>query len=270
MDSPLDISLLQPRIASVARYIAPLREGGSLPALAEADDGYRYAVKLGGGGHGTKALISEFIGGMLAAAAGLRVPQLIFIDLGEDFGRTEADEEIQDLLRASRGRNLGMHFLDGALTWDVAVNRAAPEEASRIVWLDALLLNIDRTARNTNMLLWRGALWLIDFGDSLYFHHNWDSWEKAALSPFPYVKDHALLPQASRMLEADSVMHTLITPGLIGSIVEHIPEEWLAKAEPGIAPAEQRRVYTEFLTRRLDNSKIFTEHAIRARSQLIQ
>lgn len=264
-----DIELLRPRHSAVARYIAPLREGGSLPALAEGDDGYKYVVKLRGAGHGAKALISEFIGGMLASATDLRVPQLLFIDLDEDFGRTEGDEEIQDLLQASRGLNLGMHFLSGALTWDVAVNTPSQVEASQIVWLDALLTNVDRTARNTNMLLWHGALWLIDHGASLYFHHNWTGWEQAALSPFPYIKDHALLPQAARILEADAVMRRHITPELIAAVVDMIPDEWLAQAEPDIAPDEQRRVYRTFLTTRLENSKIFVDHAIQARKQLL-
>lgn len=265
----IDLELLKLRRSSVARYIAPLREGGSLPALAEGDDGYKYVVKLRGAGHGAKALISEFIGGLIASATDLRVPQLMLLDLDEDFGRTEGDEEIQDLLQASRGLNLGMHFLSGALTWDVSVNDTTPEEASQIVWLDAFLTNVDRTARNTNMLLWNGALWLIDHGASLYFHHNWTGWEQAALSPFPYVKDHALLRRASRMLEADAVMRSLITPKLIAGIVGMIPDEWLAQAEPGIAPEEQRRVYRTFLTTRLENSRIFVDHAIAARKQLL-
>lgn len=265
MTTPVDISMLVPRRASVARYIEPLREGGSLPALAEGDDGNRYVVKLSGAGHGTKALISEFIGAIIASATPLRVPQLVLLDLDEDFGRTEPDEEIQQLLQSSRGVNPALSFLPGALTWDVAVNTTSSEEASMIVWLDAFLTNIDRTARNTNMLLWRRGLWLIDFGASLYFHHNWTSWEAAALSPFPYVKDHALLTRATRMTEADAVMRQYITPDLIDAVVDMIPTDWLLRAEPEIDPDEQRRVYRTFLRRRLENSKIFTDHAINAR-----
>lgn len=258
--------LVMPAPESVARYITPLREGGSLPALAEGSDGERYVVKLSGAGHGTKMLISELLGGVIAAATPLRVPQLRFLDLDEDFGRTEGDEEIQDLLQASRGLNLGMTFLPGALTWDVAANTPTPQEASQIVWLDAFLTNIDRTARNTNMLLWRSNLWLIDFGASLYFHHNWQSAPQAALSPFPYVKDHALLRHASRLTEADAVMKQYITPDLIRQAVRAIPDNWLLRAEPDIAPDEQRRVYTDFLLTRLENSKIFVDHAIKARA----
>lgn len=262
------IKLLKPRRSEVARYIAPLREGGSLPSLAEGDDGYKYVVKLRGAGHGTKALISEFIGSLLAAATNLRVPQIALLDLDENFGRTEPDEEIQELLRNSEGLNLGMHFLSGALTWDVAVNTTIPEEASAIVWLDAFLTNVDRTYRNTNMLLWQGNLWLIDQGASLYFHHSWNGWEKAALSPFPYIKDHTLLPAASRLREADAIMKQSITPELIEAVVDMVPREWLEAAEPNIDPDEQRRVYRTFLLNRLANSQIFVDHAIEARKQL--
>lgn len=254
----------------LTRYVVPLREGGSLPALAEAGDGYAYVVKFRGAGHGAKALISEFIGSYLAAAAGFRVPQLALVDVSEDFGRTEGDEEIQDLLQASRGLNLGLAFLPGAFTWDVAVNTVSTREASAIVWLDAFLTNIDRTARNTNMLLWRGNLWLIDHGASLYFHHNWTGWEQAALSPFPYVKDHALLPLASRLREADAMLRAIVTPDMIARAVAEIPGEWLAQAEPDISPGEQRRVYREFLTRRLENSEIFVNHAINARKLIVR
>lgn len=258
------------RTTDAVRYVLPLREGGSLPALVDADDGFKYVLKFRGGGHGAKALIAEFIGGEIARAAGLRVPELVFVNLDEDFGRTEGDEEIQDLLQASRGLNLGLHFLSGALTWDVVVNTADPMEASRIVWLDAFITNVDRTWRNTNMLLWHGReLWLIDHGASLYFHHNWTGWEKAALSPFSYIKDHALLRDASMLDEADAEMRTRITPEVIDAIVSAIPDTWLQQASEEISPAEQRRVYAEFLKTRLSNSHIFVNHAREARNALI-
>ncbi|MDE6277970.1 MAG: aminotransferase class I and II [Muribaculaceae bacterium] len=258
------------RTVEALRYVLPLREGGSLPALVDADDDFKYVLKFRGGGHGAKALIAEFIGGELARAAGLRVPELVFVNLDEDFGRTEGDEEIQDLLQASRGLNLGLHFLSGALTWDVAVNRTDALEASRIVWIDAFMTNVDRTWRNTNMLLWHGReLWLIDHGASLYFHHNWDGWEKAALSPFPYVKDHALLAQASELDEADREMHERITDETIDAIVAAVPEEWLLQASTEISPDEQRRVYAQFLKTRLSNSHIFVNHAREARNALV-
>lgn len=257
------------RTAAVDRYITPLREGGSLPALAEADDGFKYVVKFRGAGHGTRALIAELIGGEIARAAGMRVPELVFLTLDEDFGRTEGDEEIQDLLRASHGLNLGLHFLSGALTWDVTVNTTDPDTASRIVWLDAFLTNVDRTVRNTNMLLWNRELWLIDHGASLYFHHAWQGWERTALTPFPYIKDHALLPLASRLSEADAYMRERITPGLIDSVVALVPDDWFIQADPSVSPADQRDVYSRFLKTRLENSKIFVDHAIDIRKTLV-
>ena len=257
------------RTAAVDRYITPLREGGSLPALAEADDGFKYVVKFRGAGHGTRALIAELIGGEIARAAGMRVPELVFLTLDEDFGRTEGDEEIQDMLRASHGLNLGLHFLSGALTWDVTVNTTNPDTASRIVWLDAFLTNVDRTVRNTNMLLWNRELWLIDHGASLYFHHAWQGWERTALTPFPYIKDHALLPLASRLPEADAYMRERITPGLIDSVVALVPDDWFIQADPSVSPADQRDVYSRFLKTRLENSKIFVDHAIDIRKTLV-
>ncbi len=258
-----------PRRASVTRYIMPLREGGSLPALADADDGFKYVVKFRGGGHGSKALISELLGGELARRAGLRVPELVFLDLDEDFGRTEGDEEIQDLLKASRGLNMGLHFLSGAMTWDVAVNRTDTETASAIIWLDAWITNVDRTARNTNMLLWNHELWLIDHGSSFYFHHNWDSAARAALSPFPYIKDHALLAQASLLEATDARMKAIFTPEVIDETVALLPDSWLEQAEPGVSPEEQRRVYANFLKTRLANSQIFISHADAVRKTLV-
>ncbi len=257
------------RTAEVTRYITPLREGGSLPALAEADDGFKYVVKFRGAGHGTRALIAELIGGEVARAAGLKVPELVFLTLDEEFGRTEGDEEIQDLLKGSRGLNLGLHFLSGALTWDVTVNRTDDDTASRIVWLDAFLTNVDRTVRNTNMLLWGRELWLIDHGASLYFHHAWTGWEKTALTPFAYVKDHALLPSASRLREADEYMRGRITPEVIDRVVALVPDDWLVQADPDTPPGVQREVYARFLKLRLENSEIFVNYAIDARKTLV-
>lgn len=247
------------RRETLTRYILPLREGGSLPALADAEDGYKYVVKFRGAGHGAKALVAEFIGGKIAQAAGLRVPEIVFLDLDESFGRTEGDEEIQDLLKGSIGLNLGLHYLSGAMTWDTSVNRADALEASKIVWVDSFLTNVDRTVLNTNMLLWNRELWLIDHGASLYFHHSWDGWEEKALTPFPFIKDHALLREASRLDEVDKLMRERITPEIISDIVDALPDEWLDN------PVEARRVYKEFLTKRLENSNIFTNHAIQVR-----
>lgn len=257
------------RHQTVTRYVTPLREGGSLPAVAEADDGFSYVLKFRGAGHGPKALVAELIGGEVARALGFRVPELVLLDVGEEFGRTEPDEEIQDLLKASRGLNLGMHFLSGAFTVDPYVNGIDATVASRIVWLDAFLTNVDRTALNTNMLMWNRELWLIDHGASLYFHHAWSDWHKAALSPFPYVKDHAMLAGASKLPEADAMMRSLITPGVIDAVVDAIPADWLEASGTDATVREQREVYRSFLNTRLSNSQIFVSHAIESRQKLV-
>ena len=258
------------RHQTVTRYIAPLREGGSLPLLVEADDGFRYAAKLRGSGHGPKVLAAEIIGGEVARAAGLLVPELLFLDLDEDFGRTEPDEEVQDLMQASRGLNLGIHFLEGALSIDPYINTIDAETASRIVWTDAFLTNIDRTLRNTNMLLWHGReTWLIDHGASLYFHHSWSDPEKAALTPFPYIKDHALLHLASRLEDTDSLMRQRLTPDLLAAIVELVPDAWTERPDLGMSAAEIKQGYITFLQTRLANSRIFTQSARDARKAII-
>src|SRR5476651_2229064 len=191
------------RTVNVTRYVTPLREGGSLPAIAGADDDFLYVVKFRGAGQGVKALIAELIGGEIARALGFKIPEIVFANLDTAFGRTEPDEEIQDLLKASVGLNLGLHYLSGAITFDPAVTLVDPKLASQIVWLDCLLTNVDRTARNTNMLTWNKELWLIDHGASLYFHYAPENWEKKAETPFTQVKNHVLLPYASRLEETD-------------------------------------------------------------------
>ena len=257
------------RRQSLTRYITPLREGGSLPALAEADDGFEYVVKFRGAGHGKKALISELIGGEIARALGFRVPELVFLNLDENFGRTEGDEEVQDLLKASTGLNLGLHYLSGAFTVDPYVNEIDDDTASRIVWLDAFITNVDRTVRNTNMLRWNRELWLIDHGAALYFHHAWGDVAQAALTPFAYIRDHALLPRASMITEADKALRQRITPRTLQKIVGLIPDEWLDWDDTTLSPAELREAYTMFLTTRLANSNIFVKEAIDARQRLI-
>lgn len=253
------------RRQEVTRYIQPLREGGSLPLLAEADDDFKYVVKMRGAGHGSKALVAELIGGEIARRAGLRVPEQVLLHLGEEFGQTEPDEEVQDLLKASRGLNLGLHYLSEAVTLDPYVNPIGAEEASAIVWTDAFLTNIDRTVKNTNMLLWHGETWLIDHGASLYFHHSWRDFDKAAVSPFPYIKDHALLHKASMLEETDMIMHSRITPEAISAIVDAVPDEWLVEDGRSMSVDEVRNVYRNFLTRRLESSGIFIKQAVDAR-----
>lgn len=260
---------LQPqlRTINVTRYVTPLREGGSLPAIAEGDDDFLYVLKFRGAGQGTKALIAELIGGELARALGLRMPELVFAKLDEAFGRTEGDEEIQDLLRASEGLNLAVHYLSGAITFDPLVTAVDPKLASQIVWLDCILTNVDRTVRNTNMLIWHKELWLIDHGASLYFHHSWDNWEEQALRPFAQIKDHVLLPAASQLSEVNAAYLTIVTPELLRSIIALIPEDWL-NLENG-TPDEIREVYYQFLIKRLSVADTLVKEAQNARQALI-
>ncbi|MDE6417884.1 MAG: aminotransferase class I and II [Duncaniella sp.] len=252
------------------RYILPMREGGSLPLLGEGDDGFKYVVKMRGAGHGAKALTAELIGGEVARAAGLRVPELVTLDIDEAFGRTEPDPEIQDLLKASTGLNLGLHFLAGAITLDPWANPVDATEASRIVWLDAFLTNVDRTPRNTNMLVWHNETWLIDHGASLYFHHSMSDPSKAALTPFAFISDHALIRKASALEEADAYMRSRLTPGRLEAIVDMIPEEWLTTEEQsGISAEGMKDIYKGFLTQRLANSEIFLKQATDERRKLL-
>lgn len=257
------------RTVCVTRYITPLREGGSLPAVAEADDGFKYVVKFRGAGHGVKALIAEFIGGELARKAGLKVPEIVFADLDAAFGRSEGDEEIQDLLKASQGLNIGLHFLSGAITFDPVVNEVDAQLASEVVWLDAFLTNIDRTVKNTNMLMWHKELWLIDHGATLYFHHSWDQWRKHAESKFDFIGQHVLLPVATKLPGADEKMRSVFTPEVITGIIETIPDTWLQWEETDLSPADIRAVYEEFLITRLRHADKFLKTAEDARKALV-
>ncbi|HEX8015714.1 MAG TPA: HipA family kinase [Flavobacterium sp.] len=253
------------RTVDVTRYITPLREGGSLPALAEADDDFKYVLKFKGAGHGVKALIAELIGGQVAKALKLQLPELVFANLDEAFGRTEADEEIQDLLQGSQGLNLALHFLSGAITFDPVVTTVDDKLASQIVWLDAYITNVDRTFKNTNMLIWHKELWLIDHGACLYFHHSWNNWEQHAKSPFALIKDHVLLPQASLLKEVDAEFKALLTPQIVEEIVNTIPLEWLQWEDTDETPETLRNVYLQFLQTRLNHSEIFVNQAQNAR-----
>lgn len=257
------------RTVNVTRYIAPLREGGSLPALVEADDDFKYVLKFKGSGQGEKSLIAELIGGEIARILGLKVPELVFANLDEAFGQTEPDEEIQDLLQGSKGMNLALHFLSGAITFDPVVTVVTPELASQIVWLDAFITNVDRTFRNTNMLMWHRELWLIDHGACLYFHHSWTDWETHAKSPFPLVKNHVLLSKATLLSETDAVFKQLLTEEKIRAIVALIPDEWLQWRDTEETPAMLREVYGRYLTTRLKHSDIFTKKAQDEREALV-
>ena len=263
------MSNIEIRTVEVTRYVTPLREGGSLPAIAEADDGFLYVLKFRGAGQGLKALIAELIGGQVARLLGLRVPEIVFANLDEGFGRTEPDEEIQDLLRSSTGLNLAMHYLSGAITFDRVVTTVDSKLASQIVWLDCLLTNVDRTVRNTNMLMWHKELWLIDHGAALYFHHSWENWKEQSLRPFVQVKDHVLLSVASELESVDSAFRAILTEERIQSVVALIPDEWLVLDSIEDAVEDRRKIYADFLNSRIAHSDIFLTEALHARTALI-
>lgn len=256
--------MLDLRTVTVLRYILPLREGGSLPALAEADDEFKYVLKFRGAGHGVKMLISELLGGKITEALGIKIPELVFAHLDVDFGRTEADEEIQDLLKFSEGLNLGLHYLSEAIAFDSSI-KVDPLLASKIVWLDAFITNIDRTFRNTNLLMWHKELWVIDNGASFYFHHSWQNFDTAAKTPFKYVKDHVLLPQATKLDEADAFAHEVLNETILRDIVNLIPEDWLHWNDADETTDEIREIYFQFMKTRLENSQIFVNEAKNAR-----
>lgn len=256
------------RSVNVTRYVTPLREGGSLPAIVEADDDFLYVLKFRGAGQGPKALIAELIGGEVARTLGFKVPEIVFAFLDEAFGRIEGDEEIQDLLKSSAGLNLGLHYLAGAITFDPLVTKVSPELASRIVWLDCLLMNVDRTSRNTNMLWWKKELWLIDHGASLYFHHAWQSTDNAA-KPFPAVKDHVFLSMATALEAADQHGRLLLTAERLREIVSLIPDDWLRGESAFESVDAHRQAYYNFLESRIRQSELFVKEATHARVALI-
>ena len=257
------MNTLQLRTVNVTRYVTPLREGGSLPAIVEADDGFLYVLKFRGAGQGLKALIAELLGGEIARLLGIKMPEMVFAELNDSFSKTEPDEEIQDLLRTSTGLNLGVHYLSGAITFDPIVTTVNPKLASQIVWLDALLTNVDRTPRNTNMLIWHKELWLIDHGASLYFHHNWDNWEEQSKRPFVAIKDHVLLSQATEIETVDLEFKKILTPEQIRIIVDLIPDDWLQNRE--LTQQEEREVYVKFLENRIAISDLLVKEINHAR-----
>lgn len=240
-----------------------------MPALAEADDGFKYVLKFRGNGHGPKSLIAELLGGELARLLGLKLPELVFAQLDEAFGRTEADEEIQDLLKSSQGLNLALHFLSGAVNFDPVASSVDANTASKIVWLDAFITNIDRTARNTNMLVWNRELWLIDHGACLNFQYTWDDWETKAKSPFAYSKEHVLLPFATALRETDAAVKPQLTDAALAALVALIPDTWLQWDDTTASPANLREVYFLFLKTRLAHSENFVNEAEHARKALV-
>lgn len=256
----LNYGAMSLRTITATRYVTPLREGGSLPAIIEADDEGMYVLKFRGAGQGQKALVAELIAGGIARALDLPVPEIVLVNLDPDLARTEADPEIQALIKASAGLNLALDYLPGAITFDPVADQPQARLASSVVWLDAFVTNIDRTPRNANLLSWHRKLWLIDHGAALYFHHGAADWRGRTADPFPQVKDHVLLPFAAMLEEIDAACAARLTPEVLAGIVSEVPDAWLE------APAT-RAAYTEYLTRRLDSPRAFVKEAVRARSQ---
>jgi len=261
--------MLTLRTVAARRYVTPLREGGSLPAIIEADDDGLYVLKFRGAGQGPRALIAELLSGEVARRAGLPVPEIVFVELPAELARTEPDAEIQSLIRASAGLNIALDYLPGSVTFDPLIHVPDPQLASAIVWFDAFVCNVDRTARNVNMLMWHRRLWLIDHGASLYFQHAWSSGDQYAMNPFALIKDHVLLKLASELADVDARMTSRLTDEDFADIVRLIPDSWIPD-DPGFAgKTSQREAYLNFFTRRLQSSDVFVQEAIRARSSYV-
>ncbi len=239
------------RKINITRYVTPLREGGSLPAIVEGDDLGTYVLKFRGAGQGRKALVAEVVAGEIARRLGLPVPEIVLANLDPVLARSEPDPEIQDLIRASEGVNLAMDYLPGSLGFDPLASPIEPSLASRILWFDALTTNVDRTPHNTNLLLWHGKVWLIDHGASLYFHHTWKGWKEKAKLPFAAAKDHVLLPFADEIGEADEELSAKLSEDALRDVLHLVPDEWL-EGEPGFEAADAvREAYFEYLSRRI-------------------
>lgn len=253
-----------PRLVQVTCYVTPLREGGSLPAIVEADDDGLYVLKFRGAGQGIKALIAELVSGEIARLLGLPVPEIVFATIDRDLARTEPDPEIHALIHDSAGLNLALDFLPGSVSYDPIVHELPPEFASRVVWFDAYVTNVDRTVRNTNMLMWHRQPWLIDHGATLYFHHSpgWESDHLRARAPFPAIKEHVLLREATTLREIDEGMAATLTRERIEAVLSMVPDEWLTGET---TPGAQRAAYARYLVERLAAPRAFVEEAERAR-----
>ena len=255
------------RTVAVTRYVTPLREGGSVPAIVEADDDGMYVLKFRGAGQGPKALIAELLAGEIGRAADLPVPEIVLIQLDPDLARTEPDPEIFALIRASAGLNLALDYLPGAVMFDPLVNKPDADVASRLVWFDAYVSNVDRTPRNPNLLVWHRKLWLIDHGASLYFHHmpGWIDAADRAADPFALIKEHVLRHRATRLEAIDESMAAALRPETLAAIVAAIPDSWLSEEAPGGDAARYRDAYRSYLQRRLESPRRFVEEAVRVR-----
>jgi hypothetical protein len=261
------------RTIAATNYVTPLREGGSLPAIVEADDDGTYVLKFRGAGQGARALVAELIAGEVGRHLGLPIPEIVLVELDPRMAKTEPDPEIQDLLRRSEGLNLALDYLPGSIAFDPLIDKPLQGNArlaSSIVWFDALVTNIDRTPRNTNLLVWHRKLWLIDHGASLYFHHNWDDGSLArAGTPFAAIREHVLLPWASEIREADAELAPMITAEAIDAIVAEVPESWLGDVSLFANIEEHRAAYRDWLLRRVAQPREWVEEAVRARTLLV-
>ena len=257
------------RTVAATRYVTPLREGGSLPAIVEADDDGLYVLKFRGAGQGPKALIAELVAGEVGRALGLPVPDIVFVELDAALAGTEPDPEIQDLLKASTGLNLAHDYLPGSVMFDPLVEKIEPALASAVVWFDAYVTNVDRTPRNANMLMWHKKLWLIDHGAALYFHHSWTDYMERSQSRFELIKEHVLLPSATELKDVDARLAERLTLEVINNIVALIPDAWLETDSMFKSPSDARQAYAGYLSRRLEAPRLFMEEAERARASLI-
>jgi hypothetical protein len=255
------------RTITATEYVTPLREGGSLPAIVAGDDDGTYVLKFRGAGQGTRALIAELVSGELARVLGLPVPEIVFAEVDPRMAKTEPDPEIQDLLRRSEGLNLALDYLPGSITFDPLVPKPIAEKprlASSIVWFDALVTNVDRTAKNTNLLVWHRELWMIDHGATLIFHHAWDGVPERARNPYKQVRDHVLLPWATELEQADAELAPRLTREAIDAVLALIPDEWLGDEPQFASVAEHRAAYRDYFLRRLDGPREWVEDAARA------
>lgn len=254
------------RTVTATRYVTPLREGGSLPAIIEADDSGLYVLKFRGAGQGAQALVAELLAGEIARAIGLAVPEIVFVELDPDLARTEPDPEIQALIRASSGLNLALDYLPGSLTFDPVADEVDAAKASSIVWLDGLVCNVDRTPRNTNMLVWHKRVWLIDHGAAFYFHHAEGDFASRARDPFPKIAQHVLLPRAAQLSEVDAELSARLPASVLESVIDLVPGAWLGHESRTEAVSTRRRMYLDYLVQRLRAPRPFVEEARRVRS----
>ena len=257
------------RTIIATEYVTPLKEGGSLPAIVAADDDGTYVLKFRGAGQGPRALVAELVSGEIARALALPVPEIVLADLDPRMAKTERDPEIQELLQMSAGLNLALDYLPGSITFDPMVSAPSGIDsrlASAIVWFDAFVTNVDRTAKNTNLLVWHRKLWMIDHGSTLIFHHKWEGFREAARGRFPHIRDHVLLDRATEVKEVDEELAAMLTPEVLAGVVELIPQSWLGDEPMFPTIDEHRAAYREYLTRRLEAPREWMEEAVGART----